>query len=48
MKRAKGRGGVECTLEKKKHWGPAEDGEDPWLGGTEGLTLTLCRLCGLS
>ena len=25
-----------------------EDGSDPRLGGTEGLTLTLCRLCGLS
>ena len=27
---------------------PSEDGSDPRLGGTEGLTLTLCRLCGLS
>ena len=27
---------------------PPEDGSDPCLGGTEGLTLTLCRLYGLS
>ena len=27
---------------------PSEDPPSPWLGGTEGQTLTLCRLSGLA